>query len=103
MQWGSLTSTNPTFPSYPYFQPIVMKPLDPKTASDLVAQLEHDKVLVADHKLLFGEYMGKSLRDVPINYLVQLGAAMRGVRIQVAKELRRRRCVDSLTKMGGGS
>lgn len=76
-------------------------PLTPDTAKDLMAQLEHDKVLVADHKLLFGQYMGKSLREIPLEYIVQLGAAMRGVRIQVAKELRRRRALERLTSNKG--
>ena len=95
-------SSSPLNPSqlniYPSYQYGVQTPaaLDPKTASDLIAQLEHDHVIVADHKLLFGQYMGKSLREVPLEYIVQLGAALRGGRIQVAKELRRRRALERL-------
>ena len=102
----SLTSTAGIYPTWtttattlqPGWPPPTPSPLDPKTASDLIAQLEHDKVIVADHQLLFGQYMGKSLRDVPLEYIVQLGAALRGARISINKELRRRRCVERLTK-----
>ena len=97
----SLTSTAGLYPTWTTtattWTPPTPSPLDPKTASDLIAQLEHDKVIVADHQLLFGQYMGKSLRDVPLEYIVQLGAALRGARIQLNKELRRRRCVERLT------
>ena len=99
----SLTGTAGLYPTWTTtagttWTPPTPAPLDPKTASDLIAQLEHDKVIVADHQLLFGQYMGKSLRDVPLEYIVQLGAALRGARISINKELRRRRCVERLTK-----
>jgi uncharacterized protein (DUF3820 family) len=71
-------------------------PLTPKQAQDLIAQLDHDGVLIAEHCLLFGQYMGKSLRDVPLEYIVQFGKAMGAARRELTKELRRRRCLERL-------
>lgn len=86
---------------YQYQQASEPKNLDAKQAQDLMNQLDHDKVLVADHSLLFGQYMGKNLRDVPLEYIVQVGAALRATRRALISELRRRRALARLSPQGG--
>jgi hypothetical protein len=73
-------------------------PLDTKHAEDMIMQFEHDGIVVKDGKLLFGAHVAKSLRVVPIEYIVTLGMAMKGLRRALLNEVRRRRVVERLPK-----
>ena len=72
--------------------------LSPKDAQDLLLQLEHDGVCIKDRKLLFGQHMTKDLRQVPLEYLVTVGAGVKQVRREILREIKRRRIAEKLEK-----
>lgn len=74
------------------------KTLSPKDANDFFLSLEHDGVCIKDRKLLFGQHMTKDLRQVPLEYLVTLGAGVKQVRREILREIKRRRIVEKLEK-----
>lgn len=88
MSMGNMSKPSPPHPPH----------LSPKDAQDFLLQLEHDGVCIKDRKLLFGQHMTKDLRQVPLEYLVTLGAGVKQVRREILREIKRRRIAEKLEK-----
>lgn len=73
----------------PFFNPI--------PGQDLVAlfeQAEADGVAVHENKFLFGVHSTRPMRDVPIEYLLQIHKVVKGIRRAIMVEVRRRAVVQ---------